>query len=385
MGRLCIIRHYYYPQQKNTRRNAESLVNEGHEVDVICLRMKGQKKRETLNGIHVYRLPLEHHRGSIPRSLFEYTAFFIMASLEVARLSLKKRYHVVEVNTMPDFLVFTTLFPRLLGTKVILYLFENMPALFASTFKVGPNHIGVRVLRLIERTGARYAHKVICSDGPLHMQAVESNGIPGEKITVVLNVPEPALFEQESLPAPDNGEGFRMVVVSNILPRYGVDTVVRAVPLLIKDIPELRVDVLGDGEYLPDVERLARELGVTNYINFAGWVTPDMVPRYVSRAHIGIAPMLHDVGLPNKLFDYFALGKPTVASALPSLLASFDNDFLLYYEPGDERELADRILELYHSSAKRASLASNAKAFYVGCRWPIMKREYIKAYEELLA
>ncbi len=367
------------------RRNAETLVSEGYEVDVICPRMSGEKKRENLNGVNVYRLPLRHYRGSVLLYLFDYIAFFILAFFKLAQLSLRKRYDVVEVNTMPDFLVFVTIFVRLLGTKVILYMFENMPALFVSTFKTSPNHVVTRLLRFIEMVSARYAHRVIVSDGILYKRVLESRGIPSKKITVVLNVPDDTIFNLESLPAAEDGNHFRLIVVSTLVKRYGVQTVIKAVPLLIKDIPELRVDVVGDGEYQPELEKMVRDLEVEIYFNFVGWTPLDSVPAYIARADIGVAPMIDDVGLPNKLFDYFALGKPTIISALPSLTDTFhDADCVAFFQPNDEKDLAARILELYRSPEKRTSLINHAQPFYQKHRWTVSKHEYLKVYEELL-
>jgi len=317
--------------------------------------------------------------------LFDYTAFFTLASLKLAQLSLKKRFDVVEVNTMPDFLVFITLLPRLLGSKVILYMYENMPALFMSTFETGLNHIGTRLVCLAERVSAGYAHHVIASDGIAHKRALESRGIPGKKITVVLNVPDDAIFKPNSLPTVSDGNYFRLIVVSTIVKRYGIQTLVKAIPLLTKDIPELKVDVVGDGEYRPELERMAHNLGVEEYLNFTGLVPLDVVPSYITRADIGLAPMLDDVGLPNKLFEYFALGKPVVVSALPSLMDNFDNNgYVVYFKPDDETDLATRILELYRNPEKRSSLASHGQAFYNDCQWSVMKHEYLKVYRKLL-
>ncbi len=384
MRRVCIIRRKYYPGQKNTERNARTLVKEGYEVDVICVGRKGEKKRETIDGVNVHRLSLEHHRGSVMWYLFDYSAFFLLSFLKLTQFSLKKRYDVVEVNTMPDFLVFVTLFTRLLGTKVILYMYENTPALFISTFKTGPNHIVARLLRLIEKVSALYAHRVIVSDGNPYKQVLESRGIPGEKITVVLNVPDDAIFNLEPITAAEDGHHFRLVVVSTLLKRYGVQTLVKAVPLLLQDIPELKVDVVGNGEHQAELERMTRDLGLEGYFNFAGLVPHDDVPSYIARADVGVAPMIDDVGVPNKLFEYFALGKPAVASALPSLKVTFGGDCIVYFQPDDERDLAARVLELYRSPEKRALLGSLGYAFYHRCQWPVMKHEYLKVYNELL-
>lgn len=390
MKRVCIVRRKFYLWQKNLKRNAETLVSEGYEVDVICVSMRGEAKHEVLNGVNVYRLSLPYHRGNkawyAPWYVLDYAAFFVLAFLKLAQLSLKKRYDVVEVNTMPDFLVFITFFSRLLGSKVILYMFENMPALFISTFKTGPNHIGAKLLRFIEKVSAQYAHRVIVSDGIHYKRVLESRGIPGQKITVVLNVPDDAIFDEGSVPGAKDDDYFRLVVTSTLIKRYGVQTVVRAIPLLLKDIPELTVDIVGEGEDRPELEKMARDLGVEGRLNFTGWVRYDDLPRYIAQADIGLAPMIDDVGLPNKLFEYFALGKPAVVSALPSLLDTFDsnNECVAFFQPNDERDLAARVVELYRSPERRNSLVSHALAFYRNCQWSVMKHEYLKVYEELL-
>jgi glycosyltransferase involved in cell wall biosynthesis len=238
-------------------------------------------------------------------------------------------------------------------------------------------------MRFIEKVSAQYADHVIVSDGILYKRVLESRGIPSEKITVVLNVPDDTIFNPESLSTTEDGNHFRLIVVSTLVKRYGVQTLVKAIPLLLRDIPELRVDILGSGQYRPQLEKMACDLGVNEYVNFSV-ARYDDVPSYIARADIGLAPMLADVGLPNKLFEYFALGKPAIVSALPSLVDTFHNDdCVAFFRPSDERDLAARILELYHSPEKRASLVSHAQAFYRNRHWPIMKHEYLKAYEGL--
>jgi glycosyltransferase involved in cell wall biosynthesis len=297
-------------------------------------------------------------------------------------LSLKKRYDAIEVCTMPDFLVFTTIVPRLQGTKIILYLWENMPDLFTSTFETSSKHTGVKLLLLLERLSAGYAHHIIVADGIPYKKVLESHGIPGEKLTVILNVPDEAAFNLDASPPAKNGEHFYVVTAATHTKRYGVQTLIQAIPLLNRDIPELRVDVTGDGEFRPELERLCRELGVQEYVNFTGLVPYEDFASCIARAHVGVAPMLYDVGVSNKVFEYFALGTPCVASALPSLIDTFNGDCILYYPPGDEKALAACILELYHHPEKRASLAHHGREFYRNCQWQVMKHEYLKIYEE---
>jgi len=384
MKRVCIVRRKHYPWQKNVKRNAEALASAGYEVDVICLARKGESRHETINGVNVHRLSLAHHRNNVFWYFCDYAVFFMVTSLILAWFSLRKRYDIIEVNTMPDFLVFITLVPKLLGSKIILYMYEDMPALFMSSFGKEPSHIGVKILRWIEKISASYAHHVIVSDGLPYKRVLEKHGIPSDKITVILNVPDDAIFDTATITVTQDERHFRLIVVSTLIKRYGIQTLIRAMPSICERVPELLVDVVGEGEYFPALEEMACSLGVRQYINFIGLVRHDEVPYYISRAHVGVAPMIADVGAPNKLFEYSALARPSISSDLPGIRAVFDDDCVLYFPPDDERELAARVLDLYLNPEKMFALGCRAQSHYEKYRWSSLRHEYLKVYSGLL-
>jgi len=384
MKRVCIILAKNYPQQPIVNRSASTLLGEGYQVDVICSRGRGEKKQETIGGVNVYRLPVDHRRESMLRYFVEYTAFFILATLKLSWLSIRKKYDAVQVCTIPDFLVFTTVFAKLLGTKVVLYMFDYMPELFATTFNKDDRHLGVRLLRFLEKISTRYADQVIvvCENQGRRVQ--KSNGLSNGKVTVVLNVPDEAIFTQQSSAIQNDENHFRIITHGTLLKRQGVQTLIRAVPLLLNDIPELKVDILGDGEYKAELEKLASDLSVQSYITFTGVIPLEGVPTYIARADIGVVAHLFDLMLPHKVFEYLALNKPVVASDHSHLRDHFDGETILYYKPDDEIELAKRILELYRSTEKRASLSARAQQVYQCYRWQVTKQKYLKVFEELL-
>jgi glycosyltransferase involved in cell wall biosynthesis len=168
------------------------------------------------------------------------------------------------------------------------------------------------------------------------------------------------------------------------LKRYGIQTLVKAIPLLRQGIPEVKIHVVGDGIYRQYLEQLAHNMGVDKYLNFTGYVPYKDVPPYIAQADICVAPAIDDVGAPNKIFEYSALSKPTVASALPGIRSVFDDSCVLYYRPGSEDELAAQILELYHNAERREFLAVSAHEVYRKFRWPVMKQAYLGVYKQLL-
>src|SRR5436309_57195 len=100
---VCIIRHDYYPDG-HVSRDAEALVESGYDVSVIALRRPTEVRRETLDGVSVFRLPVEHRRGSFWRYVWEYALFFVLATITVTLLHVRKHFRVVEVDNMPDVL-----------------------------------------------------------------------------------------------------------------------------------------------------------------------------------------------------------------------------------------------------------------------------------------
>src|SRR5207344_986145 len=102
-------------------REAEAAVDGGFAVDFLALRRAGTPPMEMVRGVRVIRLNQAKYRGGGHLTyLNEYVKFFIRCLVKTTSLFPKRRYKVVHVNNMPDFLVFSSIIPRLFGSKVIL-------------------------------------------------------------------------------------------------------------------------------------------------------------------------------------------------------------------------------------------------------------------------
>ena len=79
-----------------------------------------------------------------------------------------------------------------------------------------------------------------------------ARGIAAAKMVIVLNTPDEAIFGAPvSLPRPPAAAGkpFTLIYHGSILERYGLDLLIEAVPLLASEIPNLRVEVYGFGDF----------------------------------------------------------------------------------------------------------------------------------------
>src|SRR5688572_18223875 len=134
MPSICILNQNFYDFDARVRRKAEALVAAGYAVDVLALRMSPERKTYVLNGVNVYTLPLGKKRASLLRYAFEYLAFFLWALVRVPLMMRRRRYAVIDVNTLPDFLVFAPVIARWMGAKILLDMHEITPEFYMSKY-----------------------------------------------------------------------------------------------------------------------------------------------------------------------------------------------------------------------------------------------------------
>lgn len=384
MSRVCVVRQFYYPEDPRVRREAEALASAGHEVDVICLRRLTEAAHEVVNGVTIYRLPLDHRRGSVRQYLAEYLTFFLLAFFKLTLLFVRRRYDIVQVNTMPDFLVFVAVICKLFGARVVLDMHECVPELYQTKYGLGPGRPAIKLLGWVEQRSMAFADQVTTCTSQQKAVFVKRGTSP-DKIAVVLNTPDTRLF-----PAPVDGPrlwepGAGLVLVSHglVLERYGLDTLARAVRLLKPEIPGIRLRVLGDGEYLPRLRTLVRELGVTDEVWLAGYLPRAEMLDAIHTAHIGVVAVkrdaFRDLTHTNKMYEYIAMLKPVVISRTAAVRAYFDDASFAFFESDDPADLARAIRELYHQPARARTMIEHASEEYQRYAWSVQQHVYLDA------
>ena len=135
------------------------------------------------------------------------------------------------------------------------------------------------------------------------------------------------------------------------------------------------------------LEALAAELGISQLITMPGRIPIDQVAAAVAAADIGIAPTRLDpfteMTLSGKVMEYAAMGKPCVASRLPSVAGYFAPDTLAFYDPGDPRSMADSILRLVDDKAETAARVTRTGVRIEELSWTRQFEAYRRVVERL--
>ncbi|MFH1228775.1 MAG: glycosyltransferase family 4 protein [Planctomycetota bacterium] len=379
--KVLMVVHSYYPYDPRVRREAESLRDRGDSVDIVCLKNENEPAFETIRGINVYRLPVSRHRGSgLVRYLAEYLAFFLLASCKVTKLFIANQYRVIQVHTIPDWLVFCTLIPRLLGARVILDMHEVMPEFFSYRYNLPAGHPVIRLTCLSERLSTAFADKVITvSDGLKDI--LVSRGVPAGKITIVMNSADDKVFRRTVKTASHNPQSGIIFsyhgLVSDI---YDLSVVFRALAKLKSQIPNMKFLVIGDGPQAAEYKNTVNRLGISDMVSFLGHHPQEKVVEMLCGIDVGIVPLkdaeFTHLAFPTKLVEYAALGIPAITAQRRTVAQYFNSDAVCFYKPDDDASLAEAILELHRHPDKRTSMVRRAFECYDKISWGVMKERY---------
>ncbi len=388
MRSICIVVQNYYDTDPRVRREAEALVQAGFAVDVLGLRAASQSHQSyQLNGVQVHTLKVSKLRGGKWNYLLEYFLFFILAGLWLGIRTLKQRYDIVQVCTLPDFLVFATIIPKIFGSKIVLDMHEVMPEFYISKYQVLEKHWMIRLLKWQEKASIWFANHILTINEPIR-QVLVSRGLNPNKVTIIMNSADEALFQNSRIAQSSTSDpSFVLMYHGTITRIYGLDIAVRALGKVKDLLPDAELWIIGDGPEKDELIGLTQQLSLKDRVKFIGVMPQQAIPSYLAKCTVGILPTRKDVFLDlsfsNKLPEYIIMKKPVIASRLKAISHYFTDDALAFFEPENDDDLARKIIELHDNIELRQSLVKQAEREYAPIKWEFMKGQYIKLMKDL--
>ncbi|HLX12436.1 MAG TPA: glycosyltransferase family 4 protein [Bacteroidota bacterium] len=375
---ILVLAYTQYLSDARPRRAAETLVRRGDTVEFLGLHEEEKADEEIVSGVHVSRLHVRRYRGSgMIQYILSYLKFFFAAFAKVSYRSLSKSYDAVHIHTMPDFMVFTAIIAKFTGARIVLDIHDTMPELYAAKFNLSLSHPIIRFLRLQEVWSARFADRIIATHD-LHKNILVSHGIPEEKITVVVNYPDPAIFQPLKQQAETVNSDFVIVYHGTLAHRLGIDVVLRALVLLKEKIPNILFKIIGEGDSRMSLEQMAESLGIAHHVWFSRRMIPvDQIPAMIGDANIGVVPNRTDGAttymMPVKLLEYLAMEIPVVAARTAVTQHYFSDGMIATFESENPEDLAKHVLSVAGSSELRANMVQKMKTYNSLHNWDIQK------------
>jgi glycosyltransferase involved in cell wall biosynthesis len=158
-----------------------------------------------------------------------------------------------------------------------------------------------------------------------------------------------------------------MVYVGRIKAYKQLDLVIKKMPLLIKEFPHLKFTIAGTGDYLDELKVLAKRVGVTNNVDFLGFVSEEKKWELLQRAWVFVMPSMKE-GWGITIMEAASCGTPSVGFNVGGVRDSIrDNYTGLLAE--DEEQYYQKIRFLLRNSEVRDQLEESCKAWVGRFSW----------------
>ena len=180
-------------------------------------------------------------------------------------------------------------------------------------------------------------------------------------------------------------DGKILLFLGTLSPHKGPDVLLKAMPKILKNIPDAKLVFVGSGEIRKKLERICKKISVEKYVEFVGFVGDTFKKAlYYKSADVFVLPSFLEIfGIVN--LEAMACGIPIVASkvgGIPEIVKDGENGLLV--PPRDSEALADAIIYLLENEDIREKMGKNGRKKGENYSWERIAEETEKVYEEVL-
>lgn len=360
-----------------TYHTALELQRRGHNVDVLTSREKGGAAYENICGVRVFKV--RSHRIGIHTSGIRGAASY----LAFARLKLAELMRETDYDLMHYYFGLPTglLSQYTNGTHgkpfIVSLRGSDVPGYDNTTVLLSMFH---QFLRSKRRQIWGNAGAIVANSNSLRELALSSNA--EHKIGVIPNGVDVMCFN----PAPREqcGDGvFRIVCVSRLTPRKGLETLLRAVAEL--DDVNVELKIIGTGDAEREIRALIESLAIQDRVSLVGYVAQQDLGPFYRQADVFVLPSLSE-SCAMALLEAMSCGLPVVVSSAGGNPEIVDHDVNgLLFEPESETQLEHALRKLANAPDLLEKMSrNNATKMREDYTWESVAAKYEVIYKRVL-
>lgn len=224
------------------------------------------------------------------------------------------------------------------------------------------------------------AHTIAISNHNLNL-LIKNYNYPKDKITLVHNGIDLSSYSNF---VKDIHNKAVVTTIATLHPRKGIKYLIQAVPDILKNEPNVKFFIVGNGDELPNLKDLAKNLNIESNITFWGWVRD--IKSILKTTDIYVQPSVREAfGL--SVLEAMACKIPVVASSVGGLSEIIEDQTSgIFVPPENSKALSDTILRLLKDEETRKRIANNGnKRVTEHFSAQKMARETEKVYDKVLA
>jgi glycosyltransferase involved in cell wall biosynthesis len=386
---LIIVENLPVPFDRRVWQEATTLERSGYGVSIICPTGKGhERKRETLQGIHIYRYRLPLEAQGFAGYVIEYSWALMAQLLLTFRVLRERGFDVIHACNPPDNIFLIGVFYKIFRKKFLFDHHDINPELFEAKF--GKRGVLYRVLRIMERLTFMTADVSIATNESYREIAITRGRMDPARVFVVRSGPDLGRVRRlPTNPALRCGKEFLVGYVGVMGEQEGIDYLLRAARIIVHEFgrKDIHFGLVGGGTELDAMRQYATRLELSDYVTFTGRVPDEPMLEMLSTADVCVNPdvanEMNDKSTMNKIMEYMALAKPIVQFDLTEGRRSA-LDASVYAVKNDEADLAKKILELIDDEPRRIKMGEYGRQrVEQELQWSFEAPKLLKAYKTL--
>ena len=361
----------------------ELIAQEGHQIHIFCMPIKGRGRHEIVNNLHVHyvQYPVT---GIYPIDLMLYSIF---SAFEVMKENKKFRFDVIHAHGSGGFLlsflrrifkINCNFFYTTHGTVVGYYV------AYAQMKKVSlAARFGWKIFENLDKIACKYSTFIIAASTTNVKEIKTYYGISKDKISIIpdacIDSHLTGCQDHKSFKRPANKEK-RIIFVGRLVATKGIPFLLSAIKLALQRCPYLKLVIVGDGPESHALKRFTEELGIKDRVVFKGFITLHELHRLYRFSTAVVMPSQAE-GVSFIIPEAMAFGKPVIASPESGAIDIITNEVNGYIVDCKRPELlAEKIVEVALDEKKAKRIGDNARATAKHLTWEEIAKKHITAY-----
>jgi glycosyltransferase involved in cell wall biosynthesis len=236
----------------------------------------------------------------------------------------------------------------------------------------------------LDRSIPRLAEHTVAVTPTIRDRLVNDAGMAPERVTVISNGVELEHFDPAAHPRAPGTQPPTLVFTGNLAEYQGIDLMLKSFARVVQRVPSARL-LIGSDSPFAAYESLAGQLGIRDRIDFVHAPAFADLPALLARGDVALNPRVDCDGIPVKLLNYMAAGRPVVSfdTSAPGVTHA-ETGWLV--RSGDTDAFADGVVTLLKDHAQAERIGHSARE-YVGrnYRWPVVAERCEALYNQLIA
>jgi len=231
-------------------------------------------------------------------------------------------------------------------------------------------------LKPIIRRIWKQAGAVVANSEGLRTLAHETD--PKREIDIIYN----GIDTEQFKPDADRrvGDRLRILCVSRLIERKGVDHLIRSVPIVRERLGDVfEVVIVGEGNLETELKSLSGQLGVADLVDFKGYVPHERLPEIYDGSDIFVLPSKNE-GMSNTVLEAMACGLPIVATDTGGTSELVKGNGIVLSDV-DSGAIADGLARLISDRETRASMGRRSREIAESMSWSKVADQYFEIYE----